>query len=194
MLLFVVSVAWADPATVLAVGDGIIAAPPTASPAPTVPGGWVPVLADCLAERSPQKFTVVDRATPGETVASARGRAAEAVELSPALIVVALGAREVAAGAAPTRASVQALVTELRAPRVLLLPALAPPGASAAIEARVEAYDKVLAEVAGAELVPIEWPKDSAARGLLAIGGSLTDPGHARVAAAVCERILAGAP
>lgn len=201
--------------TVVALGDGLVAAPPpvvTARAADTVPGGWVTVLADCLEERAPRAFTVVDRASGGETTASLLERARSLGDLAPEVVVLGLGARELAVVAvdeAAVRAELGHLVGALRAmsgPPGVLLVGLVPPvvaqaaGDQDAIDAQTAAYNRLLAEVAaqtaGVHHVDLQgdWPKGRARAALTAEGSRLTDQGHARVAAAVCDAIVAHWP
>jgi hypothetical protein len=227
VLWFPVTAALAEPAAVLALGDGLVAAPPAApavAPAEAaagsaVPGGWVPVLADCLEERAPQRFTVVDRVAGGETLASARAKLAGARELAPGFVVVALGARELAGEAVdPTalRSELDAFLADLRpkggkkpGPSVLLLSAVPPtlsqvagsdPAQQDKVDGKAAAWNKVLGDVAraGEGIVHVDlladWPKDTTGRAALTVGGwSLSDQGHARVAAAVCDAMLTAA-
>lgn len=207
-----------QPLPVVALGDGLVAGPPARAAAaePGGPGGWVPALADCLEERSPQRFTVVDRAVGGETVASARGRLAGVRELQPAWVIVTLGAQELSDPAVDLkrlRQELRGVVDELTArarkgrPGVLLV-GLVPPtlgqvdGAEAAaqegVDGRTAEWNRALAEVAGqAEQVVhvdlwADWPREAQARSALTVQGwSLSDQGHARVAAAICDAVLA---
>jgi hypothetical protein len=218
VLWFVATAALADPAAVLAVGDGLVAAPAAeGSAASSVPGGWVPVLADCLQERAPQRFAVVDRVAAGETLASARQKLAGAKDVTPGYVVVALGARELAGETVDTKSLRQELdgfLADLRKhgdgkhrPTVLLLSAVPPslsqvagsdPALQARLDERATAWNQVLADEArtGDGVVHVDlladWPKDPTARAALTTSGwSLSDQGHARVAAAVCDAMLA---
>jgi len=201
---------------VVAIGNGLVAAPMGAevAAAETVPGGWVTVLQDCLDEGVPEAYTVVDRAVPGETAKSARERVAGVVELSPALVVVALGAQELGAESpSPSRFTkeLQKLVDELRGaektPDVLLV-GMVPPtlkqagnvqeAAQGAIDTRTARWNSALKALAadrpGVRHVDLwtDWPRDLAARsGLTVSGWHLSDQGHARVGAAVCDAVMA---
>lgn len=229
------------PAAVVAIGNGLVAGLPArgpvegavqpvrmAIPSPAVPGGWVPVLADCLEERAPQRFSVVDRAVSAETLVTARKRVPAVRELAPGFVVVTLGAQELAAGpVAPAdlkqlRGQLGDLVSDLLGkgrkavrPTVLLLsmvPAnLVQVGEGAAadeqvdvhqqeVDGRIAAWNDALAQVAkGSDAVVhvnllADWPREAEARARLTEGGwTLSDQGHARVAAAVCDAILAAA-
>jgi hypothetical protein len=135
-------------------------------------------------------------------------------ELGAAWVVVTLGAQELADAATdPKRLGEElgALVGELKprkGPKVLLV-GLVPPtlsqvvGADAATQAGVderttEANRALAALAAGSEAVEhldlwADWPREGAARAALTERGwSLSDQGHARVAAAVCDALLAG--
>lgn len=193
-------------------------------PAGSLPGGWVPVLADCLEERAPARYTVVDRAVPAETIATARDRVAAVRELTPAFVLVTLGGPEL--GDASTdlgklRGQLVQLLGELAKgrksrPQILLLSTLPPTLSQAAppphadedpesaarvqgqIDARAAAWNTTLGDVArtvdgvGHVNLLADWPTDPVARGALTeLGWSLSDQGHARVAAAVCDAILA---
>lgn len=252
---------------VVAMGDGVVAGAPGAlsseSPA-AIPGGWVTVLADCLQERAPQRFSVVDRAIAGDTVRSARDRIPGVRELAPAWVILALGAHELAGehvDAKKLGKELEALVGELRekrtgveAPQVLLVgivsPTLAqvagppppaggvgaaspppdrsagdPPGGAgdapadrgadappgrgaddpsptqAELDQRAAGWNRILTSIAspGQGIVHLDlwsdWPKDGPARGALTANGwSLSDQGHAKIAASVCDAVLAGRP
>ncbi|HHO50336.1 MAG TPA: SGNH/GDSL hydrolase family protein [Deltaproteobacteria bacterium] len=239
-LLCTTWLAAAAPLPVVAVGDGPVVAPlNNTAPDQTVPGGWVTVLADCLEERQPARFTVVDRVVLGETTATFKERLEPVRELRPSWVVVALGARELAQeGSQPAaiRAELETIVTQLRAktrkirPEVLLIgpvsPALEPgegrpgegrpgegrpgegrPGEGkegdegseqASLDARIGAYNAQLTELAasieGVTFVDLwsGWPREPSRRSGLTVGGwTLSDQGHARVAAAVCDAVLA---
>ncbi|MEZ4236480.1 MAG: SGNH/GDSL hydrolase family protein [Myxococcota bacterium] len=230
-----------EPAAVVAIGDGVVAgfspAPEAVTPADTVeparmvtatvPGGWVPVLADCLEERAPQRFSVVDRAVTAETLVSARQRVSAVRDLSPGFVVVTLGAQELNSGEGQPadlkqlRGELDDLVGDLvgkgrkaTRPMVLLLsmvPAnLAQGGVTGEAEAvetqqrevdtRIGSWNDALSQVAkGNDLVThvnllADWPAQPDARAALTERGwTLSDQGHARVAAAVCDAILAAA-
>jgi hypothetical protein len=75
------------------------------------------------------------------------------------------------------------------------------PGLQAQLDGKVAAFDKLLADLAKADPAVVrldllaDWPKDAEARGALTVGGwSLSDLGHARIAAAVCDAILQARP
>ena len=178
--------------------------------APAVPGGWVAALGDCLEERAAGRFTVVDRARPAETAVSARERVADVRAMQPALVVVGVGAQEIAvedAQPASFKAEVESLVGALRAepaPDVLLVgivpPAVAKGGAKAQarIDERTATWNAELAQVASATEgvdwldLQADWPTATAERSALTVDAArLSDQGHARVAAAVCDAVLA---
>jgi hypothetical protein len=207
--------AFAGAQPVVAMGDGLVAAAPKSASAPpgTVPGGWVAVLQDCLEERAPGRFSVVDRAAPGETVVSASRRLTGIRELQPLAVVISLGAEELAdenATAASFKKDVAKLVKELRvgdAPPIVVLVGIVPPtlaqvsgphGDQAKIDVRTAEWNAQLAALAtddpGVRVVDLwgDWPKDDGARGALTTAGwVLSDQGHARVAAAICDTVLA---
>jgi lysophospholipase L1-like esterase len=235
VLLLVVENALADPQAVVALGDGVVAGAPARSEAEAaVPGGWVTVLADCLQERAPQRFSVVDRGRPGETVAGAKERIAGVRELAPAWVVLTLGAPELGdehVDAKKLGKELDAVVDELRAkagpearpPNVLLVGTVPPtlsqvaPAESApkdgapkegapkddgakqtAVDARAAGWNKVLASLAapGQGIVHLDlwsdWPKADEPRAALTVNGwSLSDQGHAKIAASVCDAVLA---
>jgi lysophospholipase L1-like esterase len=193
---------------------------------PSMPGGWVPVLADCLEERAPQRFSVVDRAVSAETLVTARKRVSAVRELAPGFVVVTLGAQEITAGPAEPgdlkqlRGELDDLVGELLGkgrkaarPTVLLLSMVpanlaqagGPPDEIEAqqreVDLRISSWNEALAQVAkGSDSVAhvnllADWPQEAEARARLTEGGwTLSDQGHARVAAAVCDAILASKP
>ncbi len=217
LALLLTSTALAEPQPVLAVGDGVVAAPPTATSPPdqTMPGGWLPVLADCLEERKPAHFTVVDRAVVGETVRSLQDRAGSFRDLRPAWLVVTLGSRELAADDVDPKAlrsEIEGVLGALRGkakkgrPSLVLVGLVPPtlaqvlgedPARQAALDERTASFNAELAELAkGQEDVVLvdlwsDWPRDNGARaGLTVDGWGLSDQGHARVAAAVCDALL----
>ena len=155
--------------------------PPAAAPEhSTVPGGWVSVLADCLEERAPGAWSVVDRTVAGDTAASARTRLATVRGLKPAVVVVGVGARELADPASDVEAfrrEVNGLVQDLvvaPAPRILIVGVVPPTlaqlpagGDQAAADARTARWNAVLGEVAKAhsEVAILdlwtEWPRSA---------------------------------
>jgi len=212
--LLLVGTALAVPRPVVAMGDGLVAGGPTSelSADPTVPGGWVSVLADCLEERAPGQVTVIDRTDPGDTAAIARARVSEVHRLRPRMVVVGVGARELAhpdADVDAFRRDLRLLLGQLRAepaPRIMLVGMVPPtlaqipevsPGEQRQVDQRTADWNQVLADVAHAEGgvrhldLWTEWPRDPAARSRLTVDGwRLSDQGHARVAAAVCDAIV----
>jgi len=212
--------ALAAPQPIVAVGDGLVvgaeapAATARASEAEegTVPGGWIAVLADCLEERTPGRFAVTDQSFPEATARTARQRAYQAIELQPALVLVGLGAQELS-GPDPDRAAFReelaALLTDLRAdatPTVMLV-GLVPPTvaqmadpkrlAQAEVDQRTSRWNAELASLAdslpGVVHVDLlqEWPREPERREKLTVDGTrLSDQGHARVAAMVCDAVV----
>jgi hypothetical protein len=203
----------ADPLPLVTLGGGVVMGPGPSTPAATavpdpapapVPGGWVPVLADCLQERAPQRFTVIDRASLGATMAQIRAHLAEVRALGPAWVVVTLGGTE-AGERSGLRAELEGFVAEVGVGRVVLVGLVpvtvdgAEPAVQASVDERVAKWNKLLDEVAtkgGAAVVHVDlwsqWPKDAAGRAALSTrSGALTDQGLARVAAAVCDVVLA---
>jgi lysophospholipase L1-like esterase len=212
--------AWAAPQPVVAMGDGLVVGaeiPATgdiaaSSEAGTVPGGWVAVLADCLEERRPGRFAVTDQSFPDATAKKARQRVYRAVELRPALVLVGLGAQELS-GPDPDRArfrdELESLLADLRvdpAPAVMLV-GLVPPTvaqmsrpeqmAQADVDQRTSQWNAELGALAdslpGVAHVDLlqEWPRESDRRRRLTVDGTrLSDHGHARVAAMVCDAVV----
>lgn len=226
-LLFIAAAHAAEPLPVVTLGSGVAAAPPKQAPTPEPsasaggpeppslaplpqppkqapnPGGWIPVLADCLEERASGRYTVVDRSSLGGTLAQIRGHLPEVRALSPAWVVVALGAAELGEPKG-ARAELEGLVSELGVGRVLLVglvPSLtegAEPAAQATLDEQAARWNKLLGEVAskGGGVVHVDlwsqWPKDPAGRAALSTrSGALSEQGLARVAAAVCDAVLA---
>lgn len=215
-MVLAAALAWAGdaPLSVVAMGDGPVAGPP-ASATPPAAGGWVPSLADCLEERAPGRFAVVDRAATGETARSARRTARDIAALTPRIVLVTLGAQELGdPDATPEgltgdlREVVQALHRRDR-PRVVLV-GLVPPTLAqtdqgdaerqARADARTAAWNQAVAGLA-AELDAVDhvdlwadWPHDESRSALTQRGWSLSDQGHARVAAAVCDAVMAPGP
>ncbi|MCB9685783.1 MAG: SGNH/GDSL hydrolase family protein [Alphaproteobacteria bacterium] len=205
VLTLPMSASAAEPEPVVAVGDGIVV--PTAAPGDVASGGFVAVLADCLEERSPARFRVVDRAVAGETLETFRGKLGEVRELGPSWVIVTLGARELAVAEADPKAvgsELGAVVAELRkgkGPSVVLVgpvpPTLAEEEAQATADARVKAFNEVVASVAGGargvfHVDPlVEWTRAEHPRaGLVSETGSLSDQGQAKVAASVCDVVM----
>lgn len=195
--------------TVVALGEGLVTVPATAESAPrTVSGGWVAVLADCLEERAPHAWTVVDRSRGGATSSTSPDPVARARELDPAVVVVGVGGEALAAPDADPRAfreEITTLVREIRRGRkpagivlVGMVPSwgnLEPPVSDARAALWNAALAGLAADMDGVRHADVlaDWPREPAARAALsAAGGTLTDQGHARVAAAVCDAILAG--
>ena len=201
----------ADP--VVAMGDGLVVAPPDAKTAANSTGSWVASLGDCLQEASSEQFRVVDRVAPGETVRSARDKVAAVVELSPAVVVVGLGARELGSAkpdSSKFRKELGKLVRDLRATetpsQVLLVGMVAPtlhqadagdPEAQEKLDALADEWNASLGDVAKQEGVRhvdlwASWPRKGGERAALTTGAwELSDQGHARVAAAVCDALSA---
>jgi hypothetical protein len=132
------------------------------------------VLADCLEERAPGQFSVVDR-----TTVPASRRLDGVRELAPAAIVVAFGARDT---------GLRRLLREVRETSAHVI--------VVGVGAPTKAWSDELAALARAEpgIEPVdllvEWPTDDAGQAALATGGALSDQGHARVAAALCDAVL----
>ncbi|MBW2253808.1 MAG: SGNH/GDSL hydrolase family protein [Deltaproteobacteria bacterium] len=209
--------AWAAPQPVVAMGDGLVVGteiPATGAQTKegTVPGGWVAVLADCLEERRPGRFAVTDQSTPDATAKTARQRVYQALELRPALVLVGLGAQELS-GPDPDRAGFRdelaALLADLRVDPVpaVMLVGMVPPTvaqmpdpegmAQADVDQRTSRWNGELAALAeslpGVTHVDLlqEWPQKADRRGRLTIDGThLSDQGHARVAAMVCDAVV----
>ncbi len=200
-MLWLVAAAYAGALPVVAMGDGLVAG---ASPS-AAPGGWVAVLQDCLEERAPGRFSVVDRANGGPVRETfERGDAVR--ELDPTVVVVTFGAHALDGVSAPSlEKDVGKLIRALRSgdapPRVVLVgvaPAVASVAADQAkLDEQIAAWNAVLTTAAskdGVRRVDLltDWPADPAARAGLASGAwALSDQGHARVAAAVCDAVLA---
>lgn len=201
-----------DPTVVLAMGDGLVAGPPAAV-APEVAAAWVTSLADCLDERATDAYSVTDRATPGETVKTARAKVGQLRKEPADVVVVTLGAQELAddqAQAEQLAGQLETLLTEMRAPKqptpVILVgmvpPTLAQAGPDdgerqSAIDARTEAWNAEVAKLArrlpGVRHLDVwqDWPRDGARQAHTEKGWHLSEQGHARVAAAVCDAVVA---
>lgn len=196
--------AWAQPAPLVLVGDGLVAGATTEAAAGArgqASGGWASVLADCLEERAPGRWAVVDRTVEAETARSAHAQVEAVRGLKPELVVVGVGAREAArADASPEgfRTELSGLVGALEeagAKRVLLLGVLPSGAAASADDARLQAWNAAIAQVASSRSASrayvdiwTDWPKAGEARAkLVDPNASLSHQGHARVAAAVCD-------
>ncbi len=179
------AIAFAAPRPIVAVGEGLIADPPAAEARveQVASVGWVAVLADCLEERRPGAFVVVDRSAGGERPVALAHSAPVVRELAPALVVVGFGAE-------PT-AEITALLDTLRredGPAVMLVGPLPP---SIRREAVLALWT---AAPLGAILVDpsVGWPTAPEERARLADADDrLSDPGHARIGAQVCDAVLA---
>jgi len=222
MMLLLAWTAWASPLAIVAVGDGLVAGVPidAASSSPgeavAVPSGWVAVLADCLDERAPGRFAVIDRSVPGETAVTALLRAQEVRDMHPRLVVLGIGSLEFSAPGsdrAAFRADVDTLLRAFRAPEgpEVLVVGMVPPTTAelaaagrpdqAAADARTAEWNAELA-LAAAALAGVhhldlaaDWPADATARALLTVDGwRLSDQGHARVAAMVCDAVVGWEP
>ena len=196
---------------VVAIGDGLVVAPPQKQTADASTGSWVAALADCLQETQQGRFRVVDRVSPGETAKSARERVEDVVELDPEVVVVGLGARELGAArpdANRFRKDLMRLVRDLRSvdePAEIVLvgmvsPTLHQDDAGGKPEQTVfddlaDSWNKTLGELARGEGIRHvnlwkSWPREGDERAALTSGAwELSDQGHARVAAAVCEAL-----
>ena len=198
---------------VVAIGDGLVVAPPEAATTAPSTGSWVAALGDCLEERAAGRFQVVDRVAPGETARTARERVGEVRELGPSVVVVGLGARELGAekpDAGRFRKEMTRLVRELvsaeSTPRVLLVGMIPPTldqaeaaekGQQGRLDELAVRWNGALAELAASEAqvehvdLWSDWPRAADLRaGLTALAWELSDPGHARVAAAVCDAVI----
>ena len=196
---------------VVAMGDGLVVAPPSAEVAVPASLGWVPVLADCLEERSPGNFQMIDRVVPGETVQTALARVTTVLDLSPSVVIVGLGARELGVQTPDPGAFERGIL--------ILLEGLLPPDASgrvvvllgvvpsrSAAENRedasaVEAWNGRLARLARARssvhFVDLwsGWPQAGQRLPVLhAADHELSPAGHAQVASQVCEVVLGLSP
>lgn len=198
----------AEPLPVVTLGAQVAMDKPLPMPASTgvpapapVPGGWVPAFADCLEERAPQRFTVVDRASLGATISQLREHMAEIKALSARWIVVTLGPEGETKG---VRNDLEALVGDLGVEHVVLVgqvpvPSEDPePSAQPTPDERAAKWNKLLGDVASRHPIAVHvdlwagWPKDTAGRAALSTpSGQLSDQGLARVAAAVCDAVLA---
>lgn len=184
-----------EPVPVVAVGDALTA-PSSSAPAPSSssPGGWVAVLADCLEERAKGRYTVVDRAIAGQTPDEARAKLATILELKPGLVLV---------GVSPPKAtdkeSVAAFQAQLEAighdvagkgAGTVLVGVVDPAGSDPRWNDAVSQVAKDIPGVVHVDLV-VDWPSDPADRAALMRDGYLSEQGHARVGAAVCDAVLA---
>ena len=180
-VLFLTALAWGQQ-TVVAVGEREASASNA-----TLPGGWVRVLADCLEERKPSEYEVVDRRVVGETLTSLKERAADIAKLEPSWVVVSLGAL-------PERTEAQwsELLTALiptQSGGLVVLPAAAPDRAKLAGQLRqiVAARERLIVlDPYGA------WPTSPDDRRALINESDqqLTDQGYAKVASSMCDALL----
>lgn len=204
MILWFMSAAWADPTPIVAIDDALGAAattPPAAAgaivAAAPAPAGWVAAVADCLDERAPGRFRVAEVAPVGE------------VDHAP-VTLLGIGDSRLATAQPDRRAFVADLtarVTALRAAGTeVVLVGLVPPNPDQitaapvrdAVVAEAPHWNAAIADLArrtgGVRHVDLwsHWPTDPAERARMTVDGwSLSDQGHARVAAAVCDEVLA---
>lgn len=191
-----VQIALAEPDPVVAIGDGFVAPPApamgsatgAAKAAPAM--GWVAVLADCLEERAAGRFAVVDRAITGETPTAAQARVSSVLELDPKLVLVGI-ASPTAEQAAAWRAEIQGLIGSLspQVPGVLLVAV----GRTDGDPAYAAILTDVTGSVPGVVHVELGDPATGEPTPLLS-AGALTDQGHARVGAAVCDAVVGWKP
>lgn len=194
-------------APVVAMGDGLVVAPPQTAARVPASLGWVPVLADCLNERKPGSFQMIDRVAPGETAQSARGRVTSVLELSPSVVILGVGARELGAQEPDVGAfnqGLEALLDDLVAPATpsvdVVLLGVVPPrdaGPDSPATKAVEDWNVGMGRLAEARpsvhFVDLwaKWPKLGEGRtSLLTSPHELSPAGHARVAAHVCEVLV----
>jgi len=216
------ALAWGGPKAIVAVGDGLVAIEPgpaaatapstdaSATPAdavekgadtenPTFAGGWVAVLADCLEERRPHQYALLDRTADQWSLSDARMHVGEVREMAPALVIVGVGLPG-DADRDGLRVDLAGLVEELttgEGPDVLLVGPVPTSEEGGPPERRVRAWNDDVARIAtdGAaehlDLV-LGWPPSGEERaGLTVSGRQLSDQGHARVGAQVCDAVLA---
>jgi len=204
VLLALSSWALAGPAPLVAVGDGFVGADEA-----TV-GRWSTVLADCLQEGAPGRWTVLDRTKANAKPDALLAQAEEVQALEPAYVVISLGPAsfsEDPLDVGALREQVSGLVKALQGPslpRVLLIgvrPSSLREAAlsTAAVDATAR-FDAMLHDLAetspDVHHLPLAsaWPTDAAERAALVTEqGSLTSQGHARLAAAACDAVLSWA-
>ena len=198
-----ISSALAGAMPVVAIGDGMVA---EGSPA-AAPGGWVAVLQDCLDERAPGRYSLVDRAS-GNAAFAAFKHPDSVRDLVPDSVIVAFGAKSLD-GVTPAalEKDITKLIRALRVgpmpPEIVLVglvrPTAATPVEQAHMDEQVAAWNTVIMSAGGPETAGVrrvdllgEWPTEPGARSALSAGPwALSDQGHARVAAAVCDAVLA---
>lgn len=211
LTLLLALTAFAGPRPIVAVGDGLVVGS-QAEPDKDRPGSWVAVLADCLDERLPGRFSVIDQSWSGATPSEVRDDAWRVAEAEPALVLVGVGAGELSSQPPDRqrfRTQLGALVAELRGQSevpVMLVGVIPPtvtqlqrmdPSLQASMDKRAVEWNEEL--VALARSMPAvthvdllrDWPSDPVARAPLTEAGTrLTDRGHARVAAMVCDAVV----
>ncbi|MBN2800245.1 MAG: SGNH/GDSL hydrolase family protein [Deltaproteobacteria bacterium] len=196
-LWWMTALAFAAPAQVVALGDGPVMTPPGQVREAGEPV-WEMVMADCLQEKAAEPWTVLDRTQPGASPEVQVGRVAEVRGLSPRAVVT----LSVTGPWDEARAGeVSALLLSLSVaggPSVFVVGPVAPAVADQApMDAQADRWNAGLAQLTGGmervELVDLwaDWPRSGPARaGLTLDGGRLSDQGHARVGAALCEALL----
>lgn len=179
----------AEPTPVVAIGDSL--ATPSAVGAPGS-GGWVAVLADCLEERARGRYTIVDRAVAGQAPIAAKAGLATVLELGPGLVIVGVRTPAADVDVKPWQRDIHEIVLDVskKGATTMLVGVIEPtPKWNVAL---VDA-GKGVSGVVFVDLAK-DWPAAETDRTALESGGNLTDQGHARVGAAVCDAVVAWKP
>ena len=189
MLALWLSLAWASPTTVIAVGDGVVAA---GSPGAEAVSGWVSGLADCLQEESPGNYTVVDRQGPAVSVEQVGGWIRGIQKERRVVVLLGAGWSEGRAALDPSQLTrlIKGLRALSRPPAEVFVvsPVRAPSSVSAAEGSGLTA----LAQSPGVTLVdPSASLMQSGPGAMWSEGPVLSAQGHAAVAATVCDALRA---
>lgn len=199
---------------VVAVGNGVVAAPPPEIEVGEVAGGaWVSVVGDCLEEARPGAWPVVDRSKHGSTASLVLAEVPAIRALTPSAVLIGVGAQEMRDASARDAfvATLRRTVGALRAdggPIVVIVGVVSPTleqlawgepvePRQLALDTSTTEWNASIAKLAGADegvaFVDLwtAWPRDGRTRRRLTRAGwGLTDPAHARVGAQICEELL----
>lgn len=148
--------------------------------------GWTAVAADCLEERAKGVWSLVDRTVPGETADTAAARVDALLEPKPKVVIVALSG-------AGKPARLAELVSEILASGADLW-LVGPLGVVVGVTVE-PAFERAVRAAEGPRVHRVDvlagWPAPAADRAALSGHvGALTDAGHARLGAAVCQALI----
>lgn len=197
MWLLLTSLVFADPTTVVVVGDVPMVAVGEGAPAvDAMPGGWVSVVGDCMDEWRPNDVVVVDRTVAGESALDLQQRVDDVRGLQPDILVVSLGATELRrtpTEPGPFVASLSATL-DMMSPQEhpTLVVGLLPGQTTVPVGLWNQAIHEASAHQSNIAYVDLmaQWPVEAEKRApLMGDEGALSPRGHAMVGAHVCRAI-----